>query len=187
MTVPTPPDRRNGPDGPDQSPTSRSAAALPSLLPALAPQVKDDWVRGLFETTPAAGLLPIWTTLAGLVLAGALLLRRFDFGQRYGAAVLAVALLWVGAVIPWLSETLQGPFKAAGIWACERPETVVQWQMHQPSFAYYRGIPALQRAPAPDELALVKQHRLGGFPYPHEVVFQQRGLLIVRRLSEAQR
>ncbi len=163
------------------------AAALPSLLPALAPQVKDDWVRGLFETAPAAGLLPIWTTLAGLVLAGALLLRRFDFGPRYGAAVLAVALLWVGAVIPWLSETLQGPFKAAGVWARERPETVVQWQMHQPSFAYYRGIPALQRAPAPDELALVKQHRLGGFPYPHEVVFQQRGLLIVRRLSEAQR
>ncbi|MEN9904975.1 MAG: hypothetical protein RLZZ555_1540, partial [Pseudomonadota bacterium] len=162
------------------------AAALPSLLPALAPLVKDAWVRGLFETAPAAGLLPLWTALAGLVLAGALLLRRLDFGPRYGVAVLAVALLWVGALIPWLSGTLQGPFKAAGIWARERPETVVQWKMHQPSFAYYRGIPAVRRDPAPGELALVQRHRLDGFPYPHEVVFEQRGLLIVRRLAEPQ-
>ena len=162
------------------------AAALPQLLPALAPQVKDAWVRGLFETAPAAGLLPLWTALAGLVLAGALLLRRFDFGPRYGAAVLAVALLWVGAVIPWLSDTLQGPFKAAGLWAQGRSETVVQWKMHQPSFAYYRGVPTVRRDPEPGELALVQRHRLGGFPYPHEVVFEQRGLLILRRIAESQ-
>lgn len=162
------------------------AAALPSLLPALAPQVRDAWVRGLFETAPAAGLLPLWTALAGLVLLAGILLRRLDFGRRYGAAVLAVALLWVGAVIPWLSDTLQGPFKAAGIWARGRTETVVQWKMHQPSFAYYRGIPAVQRDPEPGELALVKRHRLGDFPYPNEVLFEQRGLLLVRRLAEPQ-
>ncbi len=160
------------------------AAALPTLLPALAPQVKDDWVRGLFETAPAPGLLPLWCALAALVLAGALRLR-LDFGQRFGAATLAVALLWVGAVIPWLSDTLQGPFKAAGIWARGRPETVVQWKMHQPSFAYYRGIPALQRDPAAGELALVKRHRLGDFPHPYEILFEQRGLLIVRRIAGA--
>ena len=162
------------------------AAALPTLLPALAPQVKDAWVRGLFETAPDAGWLPLWTGLAAALALVALLLRRLDFSQRYGAAVLAVALLWVGAVIPWLSETLQGPFKAAGVWARERPETVVQWKMHQPSFAYYRGRAAVQRDPAPDELALVKRHRLGDFPYRHEVVFEQRGLLVVRRLAESQ-
>lgn len=162
------------------------AVALPALLPVLAPQVRDVWVRGMFETAPAAGLLPLWSALAALLLAAALLLRRFSFGQRYGAAALAVALLWVGAVIPWLSETLQGPFKAAGIWARARSETVVQWKMHQPSFAYYRGIAAVQREPAADELALVKRHRLGDFPYPHEVVFEQRGLLLVRRLAEPQ-
>jgi hypothetical protein len=58
--------------------------------------------------------------------------------------------------------------------------------MHQPSFAYYRGIQAVQRDPAVGELALVKRHRLGDFPYPHEIVFEQRGLLIVRRLAEPQ-
>lgn len=162
------------------------AAALPTLLPALAPQVKDVWVRGLFETAPGAGWLPLWTGLAAALALGALLLRRFDFSQRYGAAVLAVALLWVGAVIPWLSDTLQGPFKAAGVWARERPETVVQWKMHQPSFAYYRGQPAVQRAPAVGELALVRRHRLADFPYPHEVVFEQRGLLLLRRIAEPQ-
>ena len=162
------------------------AAALPTLLPALAPQVKDVWVRDLFETAPGAGGLPLWTGLAGALALAALLLRRFDFGQRYGAAVLAVALLWVGAVIPWLSDTLQGPFKAAGVWASGRAETMVQWRMHQPSFAYYRGIPTPQRDPAAGELALVKRHRLGDFPYPHEVVFEQRGLLLVRRLTEPQ-
>jgi hypothetical protein len=162
------------------------AAALPTLLPALAPQVKDVWVRGLFETAPGAGWLPLWTGLAAVLALAALLLRRFDFGQRYGAAVLAVALLWVGAVIPWLSDTLQGPFKAAGVWASGRSETMVQWRMHQPSFAYYRGIPTPQRDPAVGELALVKRHRLGDFPYPNEVVFEQRGLLLVRRLTEPQ-
>lgn len=162
------------------------AAALPTLLPALAPQVKDAWVRGLFETAPDAGWLPLWTGLAAALALVALLLRRFDFSQRYGAAVLAVALLWVGAVIPWLSDTLQGPFKAAGLWARERPETVVQWKMHQPSFAYYRGQPAVQRDPAVGELALVRRHRLAGFPYPHEVVFEQRGLLLLRRSAEPQ-
>lgn len=162
------------------------AAALPILLPALAPQVKDAWVRGLFETAPGAGWLPLWTGLAAALALVALLLRRFDFGQRYGIAVLAVALLWVGAVIPWLSDTLQGPFKAAGVWARERPETVVQWKMHQPSFAYYRGQPAVQRDPAVGELALVRRIRLGDFPYPHEVVFEQRGLLLLRRIAEPQ-
>ncbi len=162
------------------------AAALPTLLPALAPQVKDAWVRGLFETAPDAGWLPLWTGLAAALALVALLLRRFDFSQRYGAAVLAVALLWVGAVIPWLSDTLQGPFKAAGLWARERPETVVQWKMHQPSFAYYRGQPAVQRDPAVGELALVRRHRLADFPYPHEVVFEQRGLLLLRRSAEPQ-
>lgn len=162
------------------------AAALPTLLPALAPQVKDAWVRGLFETAPDAGWLPLWTGLAAALALIALLLRRFDFSQRYGAAVLAVALLWVGAVIPWLSDTLQGPFKAAGVWARERPETVVQWKMHQPSFAYYRGQPAVQRDPAVGELALVRRIRLGDFPYPHEVVFEQRGLLLLRRSAEPQ-
>jgi 4-amino-4-deoxy-L-arabinose transferase-like glycosyltransferase len=162
------------------------ATVLPNLLPVLAPQVKNAWVRGLFETAPDAGLLPLWSVLAGALALAALLLRRFDFGQRFGAAVLAVALLWVGAVIPWMSDTLQGPFKAAGVWARERPETIVQWQMHQPSFAYYRGIQAVQRDPAAGELALVKRHRLGDFPYPHEIVFEQRGLLIVRRLAEPQ-
>lgn len=162
------------------------ATVLPNLLPVLAPQVKNAWVRGLFETAPDAGLLPLWSVLAGALALAALLLRRFDFGQRFGAAVLAVALLWVGAVIPWMSDTLQGPFKAAGVWARGRPETIVQWQMHQPSFAYYRGIQAVQRDPAAGELALVKRHRLGDFPYPHEIVFEQRGLLIVRRLAEPQ-
>ncbi len=160
------------------------AAALPTLLPALAPKVNDAWVRGLFETVPAAPALHYGAALAVLVVGAALLAHRFGFTQRYGAAALAVALLWVGAVIPWLSDTLQGPFKAAGIWARARSETVVQWQMHQPSFAYYRGIPAVQRDPAPGELALIKRHQLDEFPYRHDVVFEQRNLLLLQRLGE---
>ena len=160
------------------------AAALPLLLPMLAPKIKDLWVRGLFETAPDAGLLPLSAGLAALVVAAALLLRRFAFAWRYGAGVLAVSLLWTGAAIPWLSETLQGPFKAAGVWARERPETVVQWRMHQPSFAFYRGIPALQREPEIGELALVKQYRRADFPYPSELMFAERGLVVLQRLPE---
>lgn len=160
------------------------AAALPIVLPTLAPQVKDVWVRGLLETAPDGSALLRWSGLAAVASLAALLLRRFSFGQRFGAAVLAVSLLWVGAVIPWMSDTLQGPFKAAGLWARGRTETVVQWRMHQPSFAFYRGVPAHQRAPEPGELALVQFHRMEGLPGRYETLYTDRGLSLMRRLPD---
>lgn len=156
------------------------AATLPSLVQRLAPHIQDAWVRGLFETAPDAQALSVATAAAVLACVVLLGWRRGFFVQRFGGAVLAVQLLWVGAVIPWVSDTLQGPVKAAGVWARERSETIVQWRLHQPSFAYYRGVPAPAREPGPTELALTRQDRLATSGRSHETVFSHRNIAIVR-------
>jgi 4-amino-4-deoxy-L-arabinose transferase-like glycosyltransferase len=161
------------------------AASLPTGLPLIAPYVRDVWIRGLFATAPDAGALPVWSSVVACLVLG---LWRFPAGSfvlRYGSAVVLVGLLWVSAVIPWMAYTLQGPFKAAGIWAKQHNETIVQWRMHQPSFAYYRAVATPRGEPEPHQLALIKRHRLPEFPYPCEIVFENRGLLLVRRLDIA--
>lgn len=160
------------------------AAALPSLVQFLAPQVADGWVRGLFASAPDG--LAMWTASAAAALACLALLawRGAGFVPRYGAAVLVAQCLWVGAVIPWMGETLQGPVKVAGLWASGRSESVVEWQLNQPSFAFYRGRPTASHEPAAGELALVRQDRLSASGRPHEVVFSHRNLAIVRFMAE---
>ena len=156
------------------------AAVLPMLVHVLAPHIKDGWVRGLFETAPNGQAMLAMTALVSMVCGVLLLGRRWSFAQRFGGAVLAAQLLWVGAVIPWVSETLQGPVKAAGLWASGRSESIVQWQLNQPSFAFYRGAPTLSREPGAGELALVRQDRLLASGRSHEVVFSHRNIAIVR-------
>ncbi|MEY4976789.1 MAG: hypothetical protein RIQ97_1984, partial [Pseudomonadota bacterium] len=57
---------------------------------------------------------------------------------------------------------------------------VVQWQLHQPSFGFYRQQPAPRREPAPGEHALVRRSRLpdlAGWP----VLAQAGHLALVQR------
>jgi hypothetical protein len=63
----------------------------------------------------------------------------------------------------------------------------VQWKLHQPSFAVYRGEPTPRRAPKPGELALVRVDqltKLGADPANRwETLYQQRGYALVRWLQ----
>jgi hypothetical protein len=90
----------------------------------------------------------------------------------------------LGFGLPWWGTLLHGPVRDAALAARLRPEQAVQWKLHQPSFAVYRGQPAPRRAPQPGELALVRVDqltKLGADPANRwETLYQQRGYALVR-------
>jgi hypothetical protein len=94
-------------------------------------------------------------------------------------------MLWVGAVIPWLGQVLQAPFQEVGTWARQHhPEArIVQWRMHQPSFAFYYGAPTTQQAPTPTDWVIVRQDRVEGLLMNrYETAHSHRGLLLLMPL-----
>ena len=103
---------------------------------------------------------------------------RFDFGQHCARRCRAAPSRCCGSArsSPWV----QGPFMVAGVWRARAGlQTVVQWQMHQPSLPTTVASRAAARS-APDELpSLVKVNRIRTFLI--RMRFKQRGLLIVRR------
>ena len=89
-------------------------------------------------------------------------------------------MLLVAVAIPWVGDLLQGPVKRAAAVARARGQPVVQWYLHNPSVAVYRGEVALRTDPAPGELALVRRDRLPA-GVPVEVVYEEGGYLLVER------
>lgn len=164
------------------------AAVLPLYLPEIAAGQSDALYRTLLggPVDKAALALDLWV---GLALAGVLILAAWWWPTRWGlqgwtpsvragvaGVVTTVACAWL--VLPWWAERLQGPVKAAALqaraWADgadlattasapvdpARQRTVVQWRLHQPSFALYLGRPTELRPPRQGELALVRLDRL---------------------------
>jgi 4-amino-4-deoxy-L-arabinose transferase-like glycosyltransferase len=153
-------------------------AALPFAAVHWGKRLPDAWLAGLFDSAPSA-MPVVWSGLGAVALMVALIVaRRTD----------AVARLWVAAVmgvahftlfvVPWWGDTLQGPVREAGIWAKAQGNKTVQWQLHQPSFAFYSGQATALRAPLAGELALVRLDR-----QPDGVAlkpqFVSRGLAVV--------
>jgi hypothetical protein len=109
---------------------------------------------------------------------------------RSSAAAGVVAVVCLGAALPWWGELVQGPVRHAGEFAAKRSEPAVQWGLHQPSFAVYRRQSTPRRAPQDGELALVRLDQLpklmqavGG---RYQVMFEERGYgLILWRASSA--
>jgi len=135
---------------------------LPFLAAPLAPKVKD----GLYRASVAAADDP-WLAIQAAALPALialLLLLRVLWVRRPTAATLgtlacggvAAMLTWHVAIVPWWGHVLQGPVLQAGELARQIGQPVVQWGIHRPSFAYYAGRPAPQRAAEPGELALVR-------------------------------
>jgi 4-amino-4-deoxy-L-arabinose transferase-like glycosyltransferase len=59
-------------------------------------------------------------------------------------------------VLPWWSQTIQSPVYVLAIQLKDRPENIVQWRVHFPSFATYSNREVPKREPLPGELAIVK-------------------------------
>jgi hypothetical protein len=83
-------------------------------------------------------------------------------------------------VMPWWSQTLQGPVRQLALASRDLPGPVVQWGGHWPSFALYREQMAPRRAPAPGEMALVR-FPSNTVPAHWPVIASARGMAIVQR------
>jgi 4-amino-4-deoxy-L-arabinose transferase-like glycosyltransferase len=181
------------------------AALLPLYLPGIAAGQADALYRTLLgaPADPAALARELWIGLglaALLVLAAgfwpARAVGRWRLTPSTRAAlagvVSAVACAWL--VLPWWGERLQAPVKEAALqaraWLAQAapaptPRVVVQWRLHQPSFAFYLGQPTPPRAPRTGELALVRLDRLpADRPERWRMLHQGRGYGLLLWLDE---
>lgn len=153
--------------------------ALPFAAVHWGSRLPDVWLAGLFASAPSAMPL-VWSGLGALLLMAVLATRqRTDMTTRlWAAAVIGVAHFTL-FVVPWWGSTLQGPVREAGLWAKAQNKPTVQWQLHQPSFAFYRGQATALRPPLAGELALTRQDRQPA-GVATEPLFASRGLAVVR-------
>lgn len=171
-----------------------AAFTLPALTAAhWAPQLKQPLYRALLAGAGAPWLLGAAAGAAALfVLALAALPRlhhRLPVGGPALMSACAVALVLLATGLPWWGERLQGPIRLLAGVARERPEPAVQWKLHQPSFAVYRGQPTPRRAPLPGELALVRVDQLRKLtPQPDQqwqTLREERGYALIRWIGPA--
>lgn len=105
-----------------------------------------------------------------------------------GAALVLAGFIASWAV-PWWGEALQGPVQRAAAAAADAQgarraaglpaATVVQYRIHQPSFAVALGQEAPRRDPAPGEMALTRRDRMTGADSQRPVLFEERGLVLL--------
>jgi 4-amino-4-deoxy-L-arabinose transferase-like glycosyltransferase len=144
--------------------------------------IADSFYRQLLQTasppdftrsiSAAVLMVQLLWLLSSLGLPPALQLPRFGLLAMGGSTVLSLGML------PWWSQTLQAPVHALAGQA--KGQSVVQWNVHMPSFALYRQTCAPRRAPEEGELALVRTDK-PMWPIEWPVVAQDRGFALVLR------
>jgi 4-amino-4-deoxy-L-arabinose transferase-like glycosyltransferase len=155
---------------------------LPEVLRDHPEWIGDSLYRSLVQTssTPnflrsisaAVLLVQVLWLVSSRFLPAPYQLPRFGLLAMGGSAVLALG------VLPWWSQTLQGPVHGLAEKAAGQP--AVQWGVHFPSFALYRQSLAPRRAPMEGELALVRTDK-PNWPEDWPVVASERGFALVLR------
>lgn len=138
-------------------------ACVSWLAPQLAAHIPDAHFRQLLASAPPTDTLWVWTAVTLGVCTLPWWLRQWTYGAGLWLPACAVAAHLTLVVVPWWGETLQGPVKAAGLWAAEQGiASATQWNIHQPSVGFYRQAATPRRAPEPGEWALTRQDRYAG-------------------------
>jgi len=144
-------------------------------VPYVAQQMDNGPVQQLLSTAPETSDVLAWAVLA-LVLTVLGLFVPSRLGPKrwfLPAGVAAVFLAWV--VVPWWGETLQGPVKAAGLWARSQGLAhATQWGLHQPSVGFYRQSETPRQAPQVGHWGLVQTMPQDGQTFV--IGFESRGL-----------
>lgn len=159
------------------------AFAVPLIAAWGATTVTDTWIQPLLASAPDGFGVQVAAVCVAVVGLGVAVTRRYTPWARLMTGVWLVSMLWVGVVIPWLGQVLQAPFQEVATWARQHhPEArIVQWQMHQPSFAFYLGTPTTQQPPTDSDWVIVRHDRVQGLPMSrYETAYRHRGLLLLK-------
>jgi 4-amino-4-deoxy-L-arabinose transferase-like glycosyltransferase len=153
--------------------------ATPWIAMRAGAGVRDPLYRALLSGASP----PAWAPAACGV--AAVLLLAFWRGHieaawiRTAAAAGVLGLLVGGWALPWFGDTLQGPVRGAAAVAAASNATVVQWNVHLPSFAVSLQRAAPQRAPQPQEMALTRVDRLPAGDDGRPRLFEERGVVLL--------
>jgi len=159
------------------------AFALPFITAWGATTVTDTWIQPLLASAPEGVWVQGAAAVVGLVGLCLALTQRSHAWARLMTFVWLVSMLWTAVAIPWLGQVLQAPFQEVATWARQHhPEArIVQWRMHQPSFAFYLGNPTTQQPPAASDWVIVRHDRVQGLPMNrYETAHSHRGLLLLK-------
>lgn len=142
--------------------------------------IPDPWIQSLLAQAPSAKHV---LTASAFCIFGVLLcmgLRRRWPDRSLFAATIACSLLWTSTLVPWIGETLQGPFRNAGRWAKAQELQLNLWRMNVPSVSFYSGRPTVSRPVQPGDWVLQRADR--PLPETHQAPasFFDRGLSIIR-------
>lgn len=156
--------------------------AMIGAVPYLALQIDPSPVRQLLNTAPNTSKVLGWGALAFFGVALSLFIPACKGPKRWllPSGVCAVLLAWV--VVPWWGETLQGPAKAAGLWARSQAwVSTTQWGLHLPSVGFYRQSATPRQAPQNGQWGLVQTMPADGAAVA--LGFESRGLRWVSPVS----
>lgn len=130
-------------------------AAIVSV-PLWANQLDPSLVQQLLVTAPSANDVLMWGAWICVLVVLSLFVPT-SFGPKrwlLPSGLGVIFLAWV--IVPWWGETLQGPVKAAGLWARSQSwESATQWGLHQPSVGFYRQSETPRQAPQVGQWGLV--------------------------------
>ena len=171
-------------------------AAMPWIAHSLAQTTHDPLYQALLSTAPPAPWQWICVPVSLLVFALVVWVPNVRnyitesdgavFGALLGAAWLVLA------VLPWLGQTVADPIRTlartvpiAQMTLVDR-QRVVQWRLHQPSFAYYLNQTTERADPVNGDWALTRLDRVKPEELAKlEVVQQVRGFALVRPTQAA--
>jgi 4-amino-4-deoxy-L-arabinose transferase-like glycosyltransferase len=164
-----------------------TVAALPHVLPRVAPGFRNAYVREALSRTEAFGAS--WQAAALVLLAAALVLaawRRVAPWPRLAATGLLSAAALVGLLLPALAELQQGPVKEAALLARSKGWEVRSWHINVPSFSVYRGAvtPGTPK-PRPGDVILTRSDALPELAGPDgragfDVLYRKGGVLLLK-------
>lgn len=164
--------------------------SLPRWVEYGAANTSDPWIKGLLETAPSGFWLELFSSLALLLGAGLFFFKPFDGWTRTYVYAWTVSMLWVLVAVPWAGQVLQSPFPEVANWArTNHPDAnIVQWKMHQPSFAFYFGKSTPQTPPTEENWIIVREDRTQGLELNrYQIAHQHRGLLLLKPVAQTNR
>ena len=112
--------------------------------------------------------------------------RRVPLAYALSASGVMLCVVVSGLVLPVVGKVQQLPIKEAALLASQRPETVVMWRLHMPSFSVYSGRIAQRREPQPGDLVVTKAPHLGELKN-YELLYRKQGIALVEILSSPPR